>query len=92
MSISATSKSTTIQVAQRGVIILPKSLRDAYNIQPGDSLTIIDLGGSFMLTPGRSKVDELANEITQALVERGETLESMLEALREERESRGKKD
>ena len=86
------SNSTTIQVSQRGVIILPKNLRDAYNLKPGDTLTILDLGGSFMLTPGRSKVDELANEITEALIERGETLESMLEALREERERRAKED
>ena len=92
MSISTTSRSTTIQVSQRGVIILPKSLRDAYNLKPGDTLTILDLGGSFMLTPGRSKLDELANEINQALVERGETLESMLEALREERERRAEED
>ncbi len=92
MPASTTSRSTTVQVAQRGVIVLPKSLRDTYNIKPGDTLTVLDLGGSFMLTPGRSKVDELANEITQALVERGETLESMLQALREERENRGKKD
>lgn len=86
------SGSPTVQVAQRGVIVLPKSLRDAYNIQPGDGFTILDLGGTFMLTPGRSEVDELANEITQALVERGETLESMLEALREERERRAEED
>ncbi len=86
------SNSTTVQVTQRGVIVLPKSLRDAYNIKPGDTLTVLDLGGSFMLTPGRSKVDELANEITEALVARGETLESMLEALREERERRAEED
>lgn len=92
MSISTTFISTTIQVSQRGVIVLPKSLRDAYNLKPGDTLTILDLGGSFMLTPGRSKLDELANEINQALTERGETLESMLEALREERERRAEED
>lgn len=92
MPISATSKSRTIQVSQRGVIILPKSLRDAYNLKPGDTLTILDLGGSIMLTPGRSTLDELANEINQALTERGETLESMLEALREERERRAEED
>ena len=84
--------STTIQVSQRGVIILPKNLRDAYNLKPGDTLTVLDLGGSFMLTPGRSKVDELANEITEALIERGETLESMLAALKEERERRAEED
>jgi AbrB family looped-hinge helix DNA binding protein len=78
--------SLEIQVAQRGVIVLPKSLRDKYNLKPGDSITIIDLDGTLVLTPGRSKIDALADDIRQALTERGETMESMLRALREERE------
>ena len=80
------SGSTIIQVAQRGVIVLPKSLRDAYNIRAGDSFTIIDLEGVFVLSPKRSELDDLATSINEALTEKGETLESMLEALREERE------
>lgn len=80
------SGSITVQVAQRGVIVLPKRLRDAYNIRPGDSFTIIDLDGVFVLSPRRSDLDELVNSINEALTEKGETLESMLQALREERE------
>lgn len=78
--------SVEVQLAQRGVIVLPKKLRDKYNLKPGDSITIIDLDGTLVLSPGRSKIDALADDIRQALVERGETLESMLKALREERE------
>ena len=80
------SDTITVRVAQRGVVTLPKSIREAYGLQPGDTLTLLDLGGVLLLSPRRSEVDALADRITQALIERGETLESMLRTLREERE------
>ncbi len=78
-------QSFTVQVAQRGLITLPKELRDANGIRVGDELTLLDLGGVFVLRRGRSQVDALADELARDLTERGETLESMLEALREVR-------
>lgn len=78
-----------LQLAQRGVIVLPKSLRDSYNLQTGDAITLIDLDGVFVLSPRRSEIDDLADRISQELQQRGETLESMLLALREERERYG---
>ena len=80
------SDTTTVRMAQRGVVTLPKVLRENYNLQPGDNFTLLDLGGVFVLSPRRSEVDSLADRLTQALTERGETLETMLQALREERE------
>ena len=77
----------TVQMGQRGVITLPKSLRESYNLKPGDDFTLLDLDGVFVLSPRRSEIDSLADQITQALTEQGETLESMLVALREEREA-----
>ena len=74
-----------IRVAKRGTVTLPKSLRDRYRIREGDGLTLLDLGGAFVLTTGRSQVDERADRIAEALEEQGETLESMLQTLREER-------
>lgn len=80
----------TVQVAQRGVITLPKTLRDAYNIQLGDIFTIIDLGdGKFLLNRTRSQIDDLCNRIRSDLMAEGETLESMLHALRTKRERDG---
>jgi bifunctional DNA-binding transcriptional regulator/antitoxin component of YhaV-PrlF toxin-antitoxin module len=76
----------TLRLAQRGVVTLPKSLRDSYDLREGDSLTLLDLGGVFVLTPRHLEIDRLADRIRERLVEEGETLESMLQALREERE------
>ena len=84
-------KSINLQISQRGVITLPKALRQAYGLKTGDVLTLIDLGNAFVISPRRSEVDALADEINQALSERGETLEGMLKSLREQRESYGTK-
>lgn len=80
------SDTVTLQLAQRGVLTLPKTLRENYNLQPGDSFTLLDLGGVFVLSPRRSEIDALADRLTQTLTQQGESLESMLQALREERE------
>ncbi len=83
-------KTWTAQISQRGVLTLPKSLRDSYKLKSGDVVTVIDLGGAFVISPRRSEVDRLADEIGSALAERGESLESMLTSLREEREKYGR--
>lgn len=76
----------TVQVSQRGLVTLPKPLREAYRIREGDLLTLLDLGGVFVLSPRRSEVDRLADRLRDSLVEEGESLEGMLQALREARE------
>jgi hypothetical protein len=55
-------------------------------IEPGDEFTLLDVGGVFILSPRRTEVDALAERITRAFNETGESLESMLLQLREERE------
>ncbi len=76
----------TVQVAQRGLVTLPKALRDTYRIKEGDQLTLLDLGGVFVFSPRRSEIDDLAEALSASLAERGESLESMLQALREARQ------
>ena len=84
--------STTLQLAQRGLITLPKPLRDEYGLNTGDTLTLIDIGGVFVLSPYPSQIDQITARISEQLSERGETLESMLAALREVREEYGRED
>lgn len=75
----------TLQIAQRGLVTLPKELRLAHNIQPGQQMTLLDLDGVFVLSPQPSKVDAMADRIADELAGRGETLETMLQTLREVR-------
>ncbi len=75
-----------IRVVRRGVITLPKELRDHNHIEEGDTLTLIDLGdGVVVMSPHRSRVDAIADKLASEWRESGETLESMLAALREAR-------
>jgi len=81
--------SINVQMAQRGVITIPKSLRESYGMRPGDTLTLIDLDGVFVLSPRKSEIDAIADKIAEEWTADGETLESMLQALREERDRLG---
>jgi bifunctional DNA-binding transcriptional regulator/antitoxin component of YhaV-PrlF toxin-antitoxin module len=82
--------STTVQMAKRGVITIPQPLRETYGMQPGDTFTLMDLGGVFVLSPRRSEIDSLAERIRAQWAKEGETLETMLQALRQERDRRGR--
>ncbi|GAB4412523.1 MAG: hypothetical protein Kow00123_26340 [Anaerolineales bacterium] len=83
-------RSITVQMAQRGVISIPKAVRDSYGLRPGDTFTLLDLGGVFVLSPRRSEIDAIADSIAAQWGEDGLTLQDMLAALREERDSRGR--
>ena len=75
-----------VQVVRRGIITLPKELREHNNIEEGDTLTLIDLGdGVVVMTPKRSRVDEIADKLAKEWQDSGESLESMLSTLREVR-------
>jgi len=82
-------ESATLQISQRGVITIPKSLRDTYRLADGDTLTLLDLGGVFVLAPVRTEIEALADRVAAQWCQDGETLETMLHALREERDRRG---
>ena len=81
--------STILQMSKRGIITIPKPLRESYGMKPGDTFAFIDLGGVFVLKPQRSEIDAIAEKIEEKWQEDGETLETMLQALWEEREKRG---
>ena len=75
-----------VQVVRRGIITLPKELREHNNIEEGDTLTLIDLGdGVVVMSPQRSRVDDIANKLAKEWQDSGESLETMLSTLREVR-------
>jgi AbrB family looped-hinge helix DNA binding protein len=78
---------TNIQIRNKGTITLPAEMRTKYGLKEGEVLSLVDLGdGNFLLSPRRSRVDELADKIRVELEAKGESLESMLTTLREVRE------
>ncbi len=75
-----------IQVAKRGVITLPKALRDENQIREGDSLTLLDLGGMLIIVPRHLEIDKIADRLAEKWTACDENLESMLKTLREVRD------
>lgn len=76
----------TVQLRDRGVVTLPKALRDRYGLTAGDALRVLDLDGVFVMTPLVPMVPELAREIERLRLEAGLSTEELLEGLRRERE------
>jgi AbrB family looped-hinge helix DNA binding protein len=75
-----------VRVGRRGVITLPKAVRDQNGIADGDILNLIELpDGVFVISIRRSRVDEVADKLAQEWRDSGETLESMLSTLRKVR-------
>ena len=75
-----------VHVVRRGIITLPKELREHNKIEEGDTLILIDLGdGVVVMSPQRSRVDEIANKLAKEWQDSGESLETMLSTLREVR-------
>jgi bifunctional DNA-binding transcriptional regulator/antitoxin component of YhaV-PrlF toxin-antitoxin module len=85
MSDSITGNRRDLRVAQRGLVTLPKAWRETYAIETGDAMTLLDLGGVFVLVPHQGEVDRIADRLRDRLEAEGETIESLLLAIREER-------
>jgi bifunctional DNA-binding transcriptional regulator/antitoxin component of YhaV-PrlF toxin-antitoxin module len=71
---------------ERGVLTLPKAVRQRNDLGPGTRFQVIDLGqGTIVLARQSSVLGELADEIGRALEETGISLEDLLAAAKEER-------
>jgi AbrB family looped-hinge helix DNA binding protein len=81
------STSQTIQVGKRGVVTLPKDVREKYGIEEGDALHLVDLGGGmFVVSPMMPAVPSLVEEIEAIREEESVSLEELLAGLQEQRE------
>jgi bifunctional DNA-binding transcriptional regulator/antitoxin component of YhaV-PrlF toxin-antitoxin module len=74
-----------VHMQQRGAVTLPLKLRKRYSLDAGDTLSIIDLDGVFVVAPRVSLVSKLAAEIEQIREEAGLSMDDLLEGLDKER-------
>ena len=78
-----------LEMAQRGQLTIPKPFRDRYGIKDGQKMTMVDLGGIFLVIPRQITVDAPADTLRDGLLASGATLEAMLADLRRRREADG---
>lgn len=80
-------KTLKLEMAQRGQITIPKSLRDRYGWDVGQHFSVIDLDGVILFSPKESRINALADQLRDDLLKEGATLEEMLAELRRMREN-----
>ena len=81
----------TIEVARRGQITIPKSMRDALGIEEGSKYGLKALdGGIIMLRPLGGQANAARKQLRDALLSKGASLDEMLTTLRRMRESADK--
>jgi AbrB family looped-hinge helix DNA binding protein len=69
---------TTI-IRKKGQITIPMKIRKALGLEENDVVTITLMGDkAIMITPGKSKLDELLDKTANMAKEKGITLEDML--------------
>lgn len=80
------NETITVTVDEKGVIAIPASVLQHYNLRPGDKMMLVDLDGMLVLHPSEDEVDFIANDIRNNLTAKGENLDTLMQAIREQRE------
>ncbi|EHR77872.1 AbrB family transcriptional regulator [Thermococcus litoralis DSM 5473] len=74
---------TTVKVSSKGQIVLPKDIRERFNIKPGDEVEILEFGREIVLVPikrdvklrGLIKFNKPLKELLREIKEEEKTLE-----------------
>jgi antitoxin PrlF len=80
-----TSEVYDVRLRQRGQITVPREVRDRLNVNEGDTLSLVQVGSTLILTPKRPVVPLLADRIAELMEQDGVTLADLLLGLEEER-------
>jgi bifunctional DNA-binding transcriptional regulator/antitoxin component of YhaV-PrlF toxin-antitoxin module len=79
----------TIQVRKRGTITLPVIIREKYRLDEGDPITLADMGEGIFLSPKRSLLPKLAQEIERLREKHGVSTEELIAGVAEQRAKYG---
>ncbi|HED03689.1 MAG TPA: AbrB/MazE/SpoVT family DNA-binding domain-containing protein [Candidatus Fraserbacteria bacterium] len=78
-------KAKTLTLRGRGTLTLPAELRKRYRLEEGEPLTLLDLGGVFILAPKLTLVPKLVGELSRLREEAGLSVDELLEGQSEQR-------
>ena len=74
-------RATNLAVRDRGQVTLPKTLRDALDIETGDTVKAVQVGDAFVLTPQRPDLDALRKQIQRLMKRQKVTADELLRGL-----------
>jgi AbrB family looped-hinge helix DNA binding protein len=73
------------EIKARGQLTIPKKIREEGNLYEGETVSIIPVGDSILVTPKRLELDEARREIRKIMKASGATLDELLGGIEEER-------
>jgi AbrB family looped-hinge helix DNA binding protein len=74
---------TTVKISKKGWVVIPKEIREHYNLHPGDTVNIIDYAGSIAIIPA---LKDPIRDIRGMLKGGPSLTKALLEERRKERE------
>lgn len=80
-------KSMVKEIKSRGQVTIPKKIRDEYNLEEGQLVSIIPVGDSLIITPKRLSLDEARRKIRKILNASDVSIEKLLKGMEEERDA-----
>lgn len=73
------------EIRARGQLTIPKEIREKEALHEGESVSIIPVGDSLLVTPHKLDLDEARRELRKIMREAGVSLEELIHGLDEER-------
>ena len=74
-------RATNLAVRDRGQLTLPKALRDALDLEAGDTVRAVQVGDAIVLTPQRPDLDALRKQIQRLMKRQQVTADDLLRGL-----------
>ncbi len=74
-------RAANLAVRDRGQVTLPKTLRDALDIETGDTVKAVQIGDAIVLTPQRPDLDVLRKQIQRLMKQQQVTAAELLRDL-----------
>lgn len=78
-------KSFVTSIKARGQVTIPKQVRGMSHLEEGQTVSVIPIGDSVLITPRRLELDEARRQMRRILKESGLTMEEILAGIEEER-------
>jgi AbrB family looped-hinge helix DNA binding protein len=76
---------TTTKIGEKGQLTVPKQFRDDLGLSTGAPFAVLRMGNGLLLIPEQRRLERLCDEIGEAFLAAGATVESVLETLPEVR-------
>jgi AbrB family looped-hinge helix DNA binding protein len=80
-------QSFTAEIKSRGQLTIPKKIRDMMHLDEGQTVSIIPVGDSVVLSAKRLELDEARRQIRRIMRQSGCSVDELISGLHDERDN-----